>query len=257
MTAAAMLAAARADLGLAGRPNRITRDYASRHGTAFLEAPWCNMAITWWARKSGNMNAVLPAGDRAFTVWFAEDGKDRGLWHAGTAANVKRYARPGAIVFFDWGGTNTIGAIDHVGLIEEVLSDGRIVTIEANTGDAVKRRVRGADVVAGFWNPPYTTAAPAPGPAASTSTVLEDLVGKLPLLKLGADNFDVKTVRGCLFARGDLRPESYPAGLQEWLERTVFDAALDSDVKTFQRAEGLDVDGAVGPLTWAKLLRVS
>ncbi|MFI9840408.1 hypothetical protein ACIHFD_25465 [Nonomuraea sp. NPDC051941] len=31
----------------------------------------------------------------------------------------------------------------------------RVQTIEANTGDAVKRRVRGPEVIAGFWNPDY------------------------------------------------------------------------------------------------------
>jgi hypothetical protein len=61
-------------------------------------------------------------------------------------------------VFFDWDGSNSIGQIDHVGLIERVLPDGRIQTIEANTGGgagAVLRRVRGPEVVAGFFNPDY------------------------------------------------------------------------------------------------------
>lgn len=155
MTAASMLAAARKDLGLAGRPNRITKDYASRNGAEFLEAPWCDQAITTWARKSGNAAAVLPAGDRAFTVWHAQDGQKLGRWHAGTAANVMAHAQPGAVVFFDWDGTDQISRIDHVGIVEVNLGDGRVQTIEANTGDAVKRRVRAAGVIAGFWNPDY------------------------------------------------------------------------------------------------------
>jgi hypothetical protein len=153
-----MLAAARRDLGLRGRPNRITLSYSSRNGAEFRTAPWCDQSITEWARASGNADAVLPKGDRAFTVWHAQDGADLGRWHAGTVDNIKRYAKPAAIVFFDWGGTNNIGQIDHVGLIERVLPDGRIQTIEANTGGgsgAVLRRVRSADVVAGFWNPDY------------------------------------------------------------------------------------------------------
>ncbi|WP_188188065.1 peptidoglycan-binding protein [Nonomuraea sp. SYSU D8015] len=256
MTAAKMLAAGRADLGLSGRPNHITRDYAARHGKAFLEAPWCNMAITYWARKSGNAAAVLPAGDRAYTPWHADDGRDRGLWYAGTVENLKKHARPGAIVFFDWAGTNTIAAIDHVGVIEDVLDDGRVITIEGNTGDACKRRVRSATHIAGFWNPPYKPSTKPPAaPAAST---VEDLVKKLPMLAKGANNYDVKTVRACLFARGGLDPAHYGGtdGLQEWLERTDFDAALDSDVKAFQRSKKLEVDGIVGPRTWAALLRV-
>jgi hypothetical protein len=150
-----MLAAARKSLGLVGRPNYISRDYAKRHGNEFLSAPWCAMAVTYWSRESGNAQAVLPKGDRAYTVWHAEDGRNLGRWHAGTAANIRAHARPGAIVFFDWDGTDSIGRIDHVGVCEVNLGDGRMQTIEGNTGDACKRRVRGADVIAGFWNPDY------------------------------------------------------------------------------------------------------
>ncbi|WP_051761344.1 CHAP domain-containing protein [Microbispora rosea] len=158
MTAAKMLAAARADLGLTGRPNWITRAYAKKHGNEYLNAPWCDQGITEWGHKSGNAAAVLPNGDRAFTVWHAQDAKDIGRWHSGTADNIKRYAKPAAVVFFDWDGSNSIGQIDHVGLIERVLPDGRIQTIEANTGGgtgAVLRRIRGPEVVAGFFNPDY------------------------------------------------------------------------------------------------------
>lgn len=156
MTATRMLAEARRDLGLAGRPNRITRSYAERHGGAFLRAPWCNQAVTEWARRSGNAAAVLPAGDRAYTVWHAEDGEQLNRWYAGTAENIRKHARPGAIVFFDWGGSDRIGYIDHVGIVEKNLGDGRVQTIEGNTADACKRRVRSASVIAGFWNPDYS-----------------------------------------------------------------------------------------------------
>lgn len=156
MTAAGMLSAARKSLGLRGRPNYITRDYARRHGGGFLNAPWCDMSITYWARVSGNTKAALPNGDRAYTPWHANDGNQAGLWHAGTVENLRRYAKPGAIIFFDWGGSNSIGLIDHVGLVEKNLGDGRVQTIEGNSGDACVRRVRSASVIAGFWNPKYT-----------------------------------------------------------------------------------------------------
>jgi len=88
--------------------------------------------------------------------------------------------------------------------------------------------------------------------------VQEDPVAMLPMLRQGADNYHVKTVRGCLFARGGLPEASYggPEGLKGWLESTAFDAALTREVKAFQAAHNLDADGIVGPLTWAKLLRV-
>ncbi|MET8985812.1 CHAP domain-containing protein [Nonomuraea wenchangensis] len=155
MTVKDMLAAARKDLGITGRPNRITKDYAKRNGAEYLAVAWCQMSITWWARQSGNEDSVLPRGDRAYTVWSAEDGEALGRWHTGTATNIKKHAKPGAIIYFDWQYTDRIAAIDHVGLVEQVLPDGRVQTIEGNSGDAVKRRVRSADVIAGFWNPDY------------------------------------------------------------------------------------------------------
>jgi hypothetical protein len=155
VTAVKVLAEARKDLGLTGRPNKITRSYSSRNGSEFLRAAWCDQGVTEWGRRADSAGAVLPKGDRAYTIWHAEDGRGLGRWYAGTAANVKAHAKPGAIVFFDWDGSDAIGRIDHVGVVEKNLGDGRLQTIEANTSDAVMRRVRAANVIAGFWNPPY------------------------------------------------------------------------------------------------------
>lgn len=154
MSGASMVAEARKSLGLSGRPNYITKEYASRYGSEFLRASWCDMGVTYWARHSGNAAAVLPGGDRAYTVWHAQDFQRAGRWHSGTTANVNQ-AKPGDIVFFDWGASNSIGAIDHVGVIEKVLGGGRLQTIEANTSDAVRRRVRDASVIAGYGRPAY------------------------------------------------------------------------------------------------------
>lgn len=153
-TAKGMLAEARKSLGL-GEPNHIQRWYADRNGAAYrYNFAWCAAAVTYWAYKSGNHKAVCPAGDRAYTVWFAQDYQKRGRWYSGTTENLKR-AKPGDVVFFDWRGSNSIGAIDHVGVVEEVLGDGRVVCIEGNTGDACKRRVRSASSIAGYGRPDY------------------------------------------------------------------------------------------------------
>jgi len=242
VTAAKMLAEARRDLGLVGRPNRITKDYAARHGAVFLLAPWCQMSVTKWGRDSGNAGPVLPAGDRAYTVWHAEDGDRLGLWYPGTAANIRKHAKPGAIVFFDWGGTDDIAKIDHVGIVEVNLGDGRVQTIEANTGDACKRRVRGPGVIAGFWNPRYAEK------AAKDPT--EVMVGKLPLIKPGATGRHVKTVFFLLQARGygkDLDPKV--------IDPTVYSPQVVAEVKRLQGDKGLTRDGEVGTgETWPVLL---
>lgn len=152
MTANAMLAEARRWLGTRGRPNAITRAYALRNGNAFLNAPWCNMAVTEWARATRNFQAVCFDQDYAYTVWHAQRFQQAGRWHWGAAS-----AKPGDIVFFDWGGARSIGAIDHVGIVEANLGGGRLQTIEGNTGDACLRRVRSGSIIVGVGRPDYGT----------------------------------------------------------------------------------------------------
>jgi hypothetical protein len=229
-----MLAEARKSLGMSGRPNTITKEYASRHGDEFLRASWCDMAITYWARHSGTAAAVLPKGDRAYTVWHAEDFQNAGRWHSGTTAHVNS-AKPGDIVFFDWGATNSVGAIDHVGVVEKALDGGRVQTIEGNTSDACKRRVRGADVIAGYGRPDY-----------SGEDWMEAMVNKLPQVGKGDTGESVETVQGLLLARS--HPEVTLNG--------EFDATTEAAVKAVQKWGGVTADGVVGPDTWPVLLRV-
>ncbi|TDD37908.1 CHAP domain-containing protein [Actinomadura sp. KC06] len=234
MSAAGMITEARRSIGMSGRPNKITKEYAERHGEEFLRAAWCDMAITYWARHSGNAAAVLPGGDRAYTVWHAQDFQKAGRWHSGTTASVNQ-AKPGDIVFFDWGATNNIGAIDHVGLVEVVLGGGRLQTIEANTGDACKRRIRSASVIAGYGRPAY---------GGSNWTV--EMVKKLPMLSKGDSGEHVQSLQGLLMARS--HPEVAMTGR--------FDAKTEAAVKAVQRWGDVDADGIVGPKTWPVLLRV-
>ncbi|WUI00465.1 peptidoglycan-binding protein [Spirillospora sp. NBC_00431] len=234
MSAAGMIAQARKSIGMSGRPNKITKEYASRHGDEFLRASWCDMAITYWARHSGNASAVLPGGDRAYTVWHAQDFQKVGRWHSGTTASVNQ-AKPGDIVFFDWGATNNVGAIDHVGVVEKVLGGGRLQTIEANTGDAVKRRVRSSSVIAGYGRPAY-----------GGGNWTEDMVKKLPELNKGDSGEHVQSLQGLLMARS--HPEITMSGR--------FDDATEAAVKAVQRWGGVEADGIVGPKTWPVLLRV-
>lgn len=94
---------------------------------------------------------------------------------------------------------------------------------------------------------------------ASAPSWTEKIVRELPLIRLGDDNYDVKTVRGCLFARGYVPPAVYASvqdGLEGWLESTLCDEGLVELVRGFQQAKGIGVDGLVGPETWAPLLRV-
>ncbi|MFI7707593.1 N-acetylmuramoyl-L-alanine amidase [Nonomuraea sp. NPDC049480] len=96
------------------------------------------------------------------------------------------------------------------------------------------------------------------GPSAPAPSWTEEIVKDLPLIGPNADNYDVKTVRGCLFARGRVPAPIYAtSGLEAWLNRTKADPELVELVKAFQSVEGLDADGWVGPQTWPHLLRVA
>ncbi|MEW2355833.1 CHAP domain-containing protein [Spirillospora sp. NPDC029432] len=234
-SAGGMLREARKSLGMSGRPNRITKAYAKKHGNEFLKAPWCNMAITYWARKSENTDAVLPGGDRAYTVAHAQDFKKADRWYKGTTANTNR-AKPGWIVFFDWGSSNSIGAIDHVGVVEKVLGGGRVQTIEGNTGNACKRRVRSSSVIAGFGRPAY-----------GSSNWTEDIVDKLPTLRKGAEGEHVQTLRALLMARSHPEIDGVDG---------PFDTKVELAVRALQLWGKVEPDGVVGPKTWPVLLRV-
>jgi peptidoglycan hydrolase-like protein with peptidoglycan-binding domain len=244
VTAAGMLAQARKSLGLRARPNYVTREYAARHGGEYLDAAWCDMAITYWARHSGNTAAVLPGGDRAYTVSHAMDFKRLGAWFDGTTVNVNR-ARPGDIVFFDWGATNSIGAIDHVGIVEVVLGDGRLQTIEGNTGDAVRRRVRGASVIAGYGRPAYSGGSSSPSRPAAANWQ-EAMVKKLPELSKGDKGEHVQSAQGLLLARSH----------SEIKVDGVFGPKMEAAIRAVQRWAKVEDDGVIGPVTWSVLLRV-
>lgn len=99
-----------------------------------------------------------------------------------------------------------------------------------------------------------------PGDAApiDPTSWTEEIVKDLPLLRPGDDNYDVKTARAALFARGYLPEAVYATvGLQAWLERTKYDDEFAGLVRGFQRIKKLDDDALVGHLTWGALLRVS
>ncbi|MFF5973755.1 LysM peptidoglycan-binding domain-containing protein [Streptomyces sp. NPDC012769] len=177
-------------LGLVGRPNVITKAYAARNGAYFEKAPWCNMTITEVARATGNYNEVCFGKDFAYTVWHAQEFQRRGQWHT-DVAGIQR----GDIVFFDWGGSNSIAHIDHIGIVTDV--NGRdILTIEGNTADRCARRVRHADTIAGYGRPKYREAAAPAQPAAMTYTVKRgDTLSKIGQV-LGIQWQDIASLNG-------------------------------------------------------------
>lgn len=158
MTVDTMIAQAELSLGL-GEPNYIQAWYESKQGPDYAgNFPWCDAGVSFWAWHSGNQLAVTFGGYFAYTVAHAAAFKLHMEWHV-DVAGIQR----GDIVFFDWGLTNDIQAIDHVGLVTGV--DGaNVFTIEGNTANVCARRVRHADSIVGYGHPLYPVEPPVPLP---------------------------------------------------------------------------------------------
>ena len=92
--------------------------------------PWCAYFTSWLAKEAG-----VPLGEQgqgfgavaAISAWAERTGKT-------VPAGSK--PQPGDLII--WGGR-------HMGLVEAVLPDGRIQTIEGNSSDKVSRRTYGPD----------------------------------------------------------------------------------------------------------------
>ncbi|MEU7898932.1 CHAP domain-containing protein [Nonomuraea sp. NPDC049152] len=105
-------------------------------------APWCDMFLSWAAHKLGYEEWV---GQFAYTVAHAEWFKENDAWG--------HKPKPGALVFYDWSGSNKIDNIDHVGIVTRVEGD-TIFTIEGNIdGGVAKRKERDQSKVVGYGYP--------------------------------------------------------------------------------------------------------
>ena len=223
---AALLSKMREGLGARGRPNVATRWYAQRHDSTFLRAPWCDMRVTWAAYHSGTYDAVCFGTDFAWTVAHATAFERRGRWTYGTDG-----IRAGDVIFFDWqGGRHSIQRIDHVGVVEKVLQDGRVQTIEGNTSDALLRKVRTKATITGYGRPDWDRSTGIVTLQKGDSGPLVVALQK-DLLKLGHE-------------------------LPQWGADGDFGDETVAAVKAFQQSAGSTgkkVDGVVGPKTRAAL----
>lgn len=236
-----MLAECRKHLGM-GEPNFIQDWYRKRNGSAYGgNFPWCDAFLSYCAYVSGNHKAVCPKGDRAYTVYHAQDFQRLNAWFPGTEENLRR-AKPGDIVFFDWGGTNTVGAIDHVGIVERV-SGSTLYTIEGNISDRCMRKVRTASSVAGFGRPAYGGEAPDPHWKFGDHRIP---TGK-PLLKKGSMGETVKWLQESL-------NYTLATGLDE--DGNYGDNTADA-VGKLQRASKLEDDKQYGEQSAAALKKLA
>lgn len=99
---------------------------------------WCACFVSWCANECGYIDTgIIPK--YAGCVWGVEWFKERGQWLDNSAE-----PSPGMIVFFDWDNPDGSpdpqdGHSDHTGIVEKV-EDGRVWTIEGNSGDSCRER---------------------------------------------------------------------------------------------------------------------
>jgi len=139
--AARMVALAQGEVGQAEQPpgsNDSARIAQYRSATAGAPGPgpWCAYFTSWLARSSG-----VPLGDHgqgfgsvdAVYAWAQKSGR-------AVPAASGQDPRPGDLIVWD----------EHIGVVESVLPDGRIQTIEGNSSDRVSRRVHAKGDALGY-----------------------------------------------------------------------------------------------------------
>ncbi len=143
----ALLKVAESQLGYGEGPGGLTKFgqwYEATHAKepGFSNAAWCDMFVSWAATQVGQQDDV---GQHAWTVDHAKWFQNHGAWGD--------KPMPGAIVFFDWDGSEDVDAIDHVGLVKSVVNDNTIKTIEGNISNAVVSKTRTEDKIVGYGYP--------------------------------------------------------------------------------------------------------
>ncbi len=122
-----ILAHARGELGKkeAGWNGGDAKKYQEYFGRG--REPWCADFVSWVYTQAGKPM------DNPYVPSIVNQLKKAGRWRTSSP-------RPGDMVIFDW---NHDGVADHIGIVAEVLPNGRVRTIEGNTGDPAGRGPEG------------------------------------------------------------------------------------------------------------------
>lgn len=187
-TAEAVLENARRALGFVRAPVNDTefgRWYGMNHN------PWCAMAVSKWSYDAGLPIPATTAKGYAYCPSGVAYFKRIGRFNSTPAV--------GAHVYFEFPGEGA--GVNHVGIVEKVLDNGVIQTIEGNTDDAVLRRKR-KSFIAGYGHPPYSDSAS--GPAFPIANALTKPASSIVSTSSG-DGYWVVAEDGGVFTFGDAR----------------------------------------------------
>ena len=184
--------------------------------------------------------------------------KKKGMWVEDESVTPQ----PGWLLFYDWDdkasnvAADNTGSPEHVGIVEKV-SGGYITVIEGNYSNSVKRRTLSLNgrYIRGYGVPKYDAEEgieDQPEVAPDTEVKTEAVTSKeestvtitLNELKKGSKGDQVKALQRMLRTMGH-----YTSSVDG-----DFGSLTDTAVRTYQKKNGLTVDGIVGAKTWTKLL---
>lgn len=216
---------------------------------------WCDVFVDWCFVKSyGVVGAkeLLCQPDNscgAGCSFSADYFRQHGQFHpAGSTPQT------GDQIFFSY----KAGEVSHTGIVVEVTGYS-VVTVEGNTSDMVAKRSYPLSDgrIYGYGRPDWGVGSvdePQDGhgeivvdePTPATDTNVGGKISGLPTLKQGMIGEVVRAAQFLLNGRG--------ASCGKWGADGEFGPATDAAVLAFQRRNGLEADGVIGPQTWAKLL---
>lgn len=239
----------------AGNWNKYAEDprLQKLYGWKAQYQPWCDLFtdevfIECFGLEAGAAMTYQPiGGGSAACRTSASFFQSNGAWF--TTPEV------GDVIFFYYS-----GEINHQGIV--VATDGNVVnTVEGNSSDKVSKRSYrvGDPVIAGFGRPKYELVCddadeakvdepsdhaeiePEPEPIAQDNASTE----QRPMLSIGSTGKFVKELQERLISLG------YSCGYCG--ADGEFGSATRAAVINFQSVHNLEIDGVVGPQTWAAL----
>lgn len=217
---------------------------------------WCDVFVDWCFVKSyGVVGAkeLLCQPDNsagAGCAFSAGYFKAKGRFHHGQPET-------GDQIFFSY----QDGEVSHTGLVVEVTAFS-VVTVEGNTSDMVAKRSYPISDgrIYGYGRPDWGAEAAEDEPQDGEVAIIVDepevdvsktenttpAVSGLPMLRQGNKGETVRAAQFLLNGRG--------CSVGKWGADGEFGPMTHAAVLAFQRRNGLEADGIIGPKTWAKLL---
>lgn len=206
---------------------------------------WCHWFVSWAAVAAGIPATVILRTGYTPTGWNFFTSHDRDVTSP----------RAGDIVYvYGYVSSEGQSRVHHVGIVEKVLSGGRVQTIEGNTntsgsaqGNGVYRLVRTVSSKLRFARPDYaaavqtaTQAPPAPKPPAAKPPVQED---DMPYTEAQLEQFAGVGVHGQRLGRSQT---TIGVALETTLKNSAATlatvTALTAAVQTLAEQKGMDAD---------------